>query len=74
MHKLDQSAHIIILDVPAVFAQVNRDAIRAAQVRFDRGPDRVGFIRPPRLPNGGDVVDVHPKFDSGFAHVQQSVG
>ena len=63
VRELAQPAHILVLDMAAVFAQVHRDAVRAAQVRLHRGPDRVGLVGAPRLPDGGDVVDVDAKLD-----------
>ena len=58
-----QPAHVLVLDVPAVFAQVHGDAVGAAQVRFDRRPDRVGLVGAPRLAQRRDVVDVDAELD-----------
>ena len=46
-----------------VLAQVDGDAIRAAEFRLDGGPHRVGLIAVPGLAKGGDVVDVDSEFD-----------
>ena len=45
VHQLAQTAHILVLDMAPVLAQMNRDAIRAAQVCLHRGPYRVGLVR-----------------------------
>ena len=50
---------VAILDVPAVFAQVNGDAVGAAERCENGRRDRVRFMRAPRLPHGRHVVDVH---------------
>src|SRR5690606_19386831 len=56
--ELAQAAHVLVLDVPAVLAQVHGDAVGTAQMRLDGGPDRVGLPGAARLPDGGHVVDV----------------
>jgi hypothetical protein len=59
-----------------VLAQVDRDAVGAAQVRLDRRPDRVGLVGAPCLAHGGDVIDVDAELDhkslilSGRARMQ----
>jgi hypothetical protein len=58
-----QAAHVVVLDVAAVFAQMHGDAVGAAEVGFDGGPDRVGFVALAGFAHGGDVVDVYAEFD-----------
>ena len=58
-----QPAHVSVLDVAAILAQMHGDAVGAPQVRLDGGPDRIGFIGTSRLADGGDVVDVDAEFD-----------
>ena len=58
-----QPAHVSVLDVAAILAQMHGDAIGAPQVRLDGSPDGIGFIGTPRLADGGDVVDVDAEFD-----------
>jgi hypothetical protein len=41
---------------------VKGDAVGAAQVGFDSGPDRVGCRCLSRLSNGGDMIDVYAQF------------
>jgi hypothetical protein len=64
-----EQEEIAVLDVPAVFAEMDRDPIRTAQFRLHRGPNRIGFVSPAGLPNRGDVVDV----DSQKRHSQLPV-
>ena len=47
--ELAQPAHVLVLDVPAILAQVHGDAVGAAQMRLDGRPHRVGLVRAPRL-------------------------
>ena len=63
VRQLAQPAHVLVLDVAPVLAQVHGDAVGAAEVRLDRRPHRVGLVRAPRLAHGGDVVDVDAKLD-----------
>ena len=63
VRELAQPAHVLVLDMAAVLAQMDRDPVGAAQVRLDRRPDRVRLVGAPGLPDGGHVVDVYAKFD-----------
>ena len=63
VRELAQAAHVLVLDVAPVLAQVHGDAVGAAQVRLDRRPDRVGLVGAPRLAHGRDVVDVDAELD-----------
>ena len=63
VRELSQAAHVLVLDVAPVFAQVAGDAVGAAKVSFHRRPHRVRLIGAPRLPHGRDVVDVDAKLD-----------
>ena len=65
VHELAQPAHVLVLDVAPVLAQVDGDAVGAAQVRLDRRPHRVGLVGAPRLPQRRDVVDVDAELDHG---------
>ena len=47
--ELAQPPHVLVLDVPAILAQVNGDAVGAAQMRLDGRPHRIGFVRSARL-------------------------
>ena len=55
---LPQDAHIAVLDVPAVFAQMDGDAVGAAQQRRAPRQHGIGFQGAASLPNRGDVIDV----------------
>ncbi len=63
LHQRAQPANVLVLDVPAVFAQVHCNAVGAAQVRFGRRPDRVRLVGPTRLSQRRDVVDVDAELD-----------
>ena len=63
--ELAQPPHVLVLDVAAILAQVDGDAVGSAQVRFDGRPDRVGLVGAPRLPQRRDVVDVDTEFNHG---------
>ena len=54
-----------ILDVTAIFAQMNGDAVCAADMGFDGRPDGIGFVGAPRLTDSGHVVDVYAEFNHG---------
>jgi len=61
--QLAQAAHVVVLDVAAVLAQVHGDAVGAAEVGLDRGPDRIGLAALARLAHRRHVVDVYAKFN-----------
>ena len=63
MDQLSKSSNIFILDVPAIFAQMDGDAVRAPKMGLGRGPDGIGLPRPPGLADGGHVVDVDTKLN-----------
>jgi hypothetical protein len=71
--QLAQPAHVLVLDVPTVLAQVDGDAVGAAEVRLDRRPHRIRFVGPPRLPDGGHVVDVDAELDHRLASSRKIV-
>ena len=68
-NDLAQQLDVAILDVPAIAAQVDRDALGTGQFGDERGGHRLRFARPPRLPEGGDVVDVEA--ESSWLHLRQ---
>jgi hypothetical protein len=53
----------VVLNMTAVLPQMHGDAVGSAKLRLHRRPDRIGFISPPRLPNGRDMVDIDTKLD-----------
>ena len=63
VRKFTQAPHVLVLDVAAVFAQVDGDPVRAAEVRLDCGPYWIGLVGAARLPDGGHVVDVDAQLD-----------
>lgn len=65
VHQFVQSAEVIILNVSTVLAEMDGDAIGPPEVCFDRSPDGVGLVGATSLPDGGDVINVHAKFNHG---------
>ena len=63
---------VAFLYVAAVFAQVNGDAVGAGALGGQRGRDGVRIARPPRLAQGGHVIDVDPQGD-GLTHTLNSL-
>src|SRR5690606_35574856 len=61
--ELGEPAHVLVADVAAVLAQVDGDAVGAAEVGLHRGPHRIGLPGAARLAQRGDVVDVDAEFD-----------
>ncbi len=51
-----------VLNVAAVFAQMQRDQVGAGVLGAQRRRDRVGIGRVALLPQGRDVIDVYTKF------------
>ena len=58
LEQIAQRAHVLHLDVPPVLAQMQRDAVRAGELRGERGMHRIRIARAPRLPQRRDVIDV----------------
>jgi hypothetical protein len=44
------------------------NAIGARRNRKFRGAHRIGMMPPPRIADGGDMIDVNAKTDMGRAH------
>ena len=59
--RLAEHFEIAVLNVAAVFAEMDRDAVGPAQFGQHGGPDRVGLVGPPRLPQRRDMIDIHAK-------------
>jgi hypothetical protein len=56
---LPKQPNVSILDVPAIFAQMNRNAVCAAkQSQYGRG-HRVRFSSISGLPDRRDMIDIH---------------
>ncbi len=54
---------VVVLDVAAILAQMNRDHVGAAKVSFYRSPHRIGLIGSAGLTDGGHVIDVYTQLD-----------
>ncbi|MNF77262.1 hypothetical protein D3C84_594030 [compost metagenome] len=63
-HVLEQQ-NVALLNVPTVFAQVHGDAVGARLFRVQCCLDRVRVTGAPGLTQGGNVVDVHAKKNTG---------
>ena len=59
--QLVEPAHVGVLDVPPILAEVDGDPISAAELGLGRGPDGLGLVRPSRLAHRGHMVDVYTK-------------
>lgn len=64
-----QPTDVVILNVPAILAQVRRDPVRSSALGRERRHDRIGLVRAPRLPYRGYVIDVDVE-----AHENVAVG
>ena len=54
---LAKNSQITVLNVAAIFAQMQRDAVRPAQLRQRCRPDRVRLDRPPGLPDRRHMIE-----------------
>src|SRR5262249_38244804 len=66
-YDLAQDVKIAVLNMSPIFAQMNRDAIRAAKQCQDGGGYGIRLNGTSRLTHRGDVVDIHTKADHGGA-------
>jgi hypothetical protein len=57
---------VAVLDMAAVFAQVQRDAGGPAEFGLGGGPDRIGLGAAAGLPQRGYVVDIDAKMGHGY--------
>ena len=58
LQQRPQRAHVLVLDVAAVLAQVQRDAVGAGALGEQRRMHRIGIARAARLAQRGHVIDV----------------
>lgn len=76
LDRLPQAPDIAVLDVPAIFAQVRRDAMRAGGFTDERGRDGAGFsllaAAIPRFAQRRDVVNVYTEFQHASQCVTRS--
>ena len=68
--RFAEDPQVAVLDVAAVFAEVQGDAVGPAQLRQGGRPDGVGLVGPPRLPHGGHVIDVDAQFRHGSGNLR----
>jgi hypothetical protein len=53
--------------MPTIFAQVRGDPVRAGHERDLRRPGGIGIALAAGVPDGGDMVDIHPKAQTAHA-------
>ena len=70
LDRLREHLKIAVLDVAAVFAQVNRDAVGAGLLCEQRGRHRIGVASAARLAHGRDVIDVDAEVNGSKAHLR----
>ena len=58
LNGLPQQAQVALLDVPAVFAEVDRDHVAPSQLRQHGRPDRVGLAAASDLTKRGHMIDI----------------
>ena len=58
------SRHVAVLDVAAILAQVQRDAVRARLLGEQRGVHGIRIVDAPRLAQRRHVIDVHAERDA----------
>ena len=68
LQQRPQGVHVAILDVPAVFAQVQRDVVGAGLLGQQRGMHRIRVGHAARLAHRGHVIDVDAEFDGRIPH------
>jgi hypothetical protein len=65
LQHVAQDFDVAILDMAAVFTQMQRDRVGAGLLADQRGAHHVGVTRPARLAQRGDVVDIESEFHHG---------
>ena len=63
-----QPFDVVIGDVPAVFAQMRRDAVGAGRCRHLRRAHRIGIGAAARVAHRRHVIDVHAEAEFGHRH------
>ena len=63
VHQLPKPPNVFVLDVTAIFAQMDGDAVGTPKMGLGRRPDGIGLPRPPGLADGGHMVDVDTKLN-----------
>jgi len=72
-NRASQPLHIMILDVPSIFAQVHRDPVGTSELRLDGCGHGVGLEGSARLPDGRHMVDIHAEIGH-FRRVAATIG
>jgi hypothetical protein len=58
VERIAQDAHVGVLNMATIAADVNRDSVSAGLFADHRRGDDAGFSRATRLPHGRDMIDV----------------
>ena len=72
LHGLPQQAQVAVLDVPAVFAEMDRDHVGPAQLGEHGRPDRVGLAPAADLTKRGDMIDIDTQARHGRVSPQMT--
>lgn len=63
-HRAREPLNVVVLDVPAIFAEVGGDAVGAGLLAHRGGGNGIGVGAPPRLSDRCDVIDVDVQPDA----------
>ena len=58
LRSLEQTRYVSVLDMPPIFAEMERQPMRSGFQALESPGHRIGEGLTPRLAQGGDVVDV----------------
>ncbi len=67
-----QHVHVVVLDVPAVLTQMQRNAVGASHFGSQRGVHRIGKTAAARLANSRDMIDVDSERYGSTSHRRAS--
>jgi hypothetical protein len=65
VREVAQTAHILILNMAAILAQMDGNAVSATEMGLDRSPNGIGLIGSSSLPHRRDVIDIDTEFNHG---------
>jgi hypothetical protein len=63
VRQVAQTPYILILNMAAVLAQMNCNAVSATEMGLDRSPNRIGLIRSSSLPHRRNVINIDTQFN-----------
>jgi hypothetical protein len=65
VREVAQTAHILILNMAAILAQMDGNAVSATKMGLDRSPNGIRLIGSSSLPHRRDVIDIDTQFNHG---------